>query len=531
MHRNPHKDEKRRQRILATYRSTGSIRATVRRLHISIHVVRRVLRGKPSERMIHNPSPRPSKLDAFRGLVEHLVVEEKLSAVLIFERVRELGYSGGYSILKELVRLIRPRGRRKPTTPLPHPPGAEAQMDWSTYTVLLGCQSTVVYGFSMVSCFSGYLYVRFVVDETLETLQRLHEEALLDIGAVPQKLTYDNMTTVGCHRGPDDVWINPRFEAWARTYGFDIEILPPGRPNLHGCVERPFHYVEHNCLARRPKRAFVDLEELNRHAAWWCRERANVRQHGTHRERPVDRLARERPLMKPLPGVSLEAFETLWRKVDTDFCVRVDCNRYSVHPRHVGQQATIRLYASRLEILIGRELAGIHTRLPKQARKRNVLPEHEEAFRQHAPQRALLENAFRRLGTTANEYYEGLRSERGRGAGYHMQRILKLADRHGSGLVIGAMAHAARYGNYSADAVARVLAGRQLTRARRSSKAPVSPAPLPPRNVRQWLEALVVETADLAAYDEQINQLQDDQTRSSAGSPAADIPPKEEGES
>ena len=60
--------------------------------------------------------------------------------------------------------------------------------------------------------------------------------------------------------------------------------------------------------------------------------------------------------------------------------------------------------------------------------------------------------------------YEGLKTRRGQGAGYHMQRLLRLADRYGADVVCGAMAHAARYGNYSAHAVTRVIGGRGLPR-------------------------------------------------------------------
>ena len=260
-----------------------------------------------------------------------------------------------------------------------------------------------------------------------------------------------------------------------------------------------FLYVENNCLLRQRSR-FDSLDALNDHARWWCQNVANVRVHGSTRERPVDRLLRERPLLRPLSGAPPEPYQVLSRKVGNDFCVAVDTNRYSVWPRCVGQTATIHLYEGRLEVLVTGEVVAIHDRSSERY-QRKVLPEHEQAFTRCTPSRKLLEQAFLRLGTAAERYYGGLRTLRGRGAGYHMQRILKLADRHGANLVTGAMTHAAKYGNYSADAVARVLAGRAL---RGRPPADQRDTPMPPESVRRWLEGIDVEGGDLADYDKLI---------------------------
>lgn len=493
---------KRDRRILTVYAECGKIRKTAQRTGHSVNTVRKVLRGQSVPRRPPKSRPtHPSKLDPYRAIIRRLVLEDKLSVVLVLEEVRALGYEGGYSILKDFVRLFRPRPNRKPTTLLEHKPGAEAQMDWSPYRVWLGGVETVVQCFSMVLPFSRFMVVRFALDSTLETLVALHETAFAIIGAVAVLLSYDNMTTVGRHVGPGKIWINPRFAAYAEQVGFDIKIITPGKPNQHASVERPFGYVENNCLKRRRFR-FDDLADLNRHAAWWCDEVANVRDHGTTRQRPIDLLERERLYMKPLPSARQETYRKVERTVGRDFCVRVDSCRYSVHPRHIDKPAVVHVYVDRLEVFIDRELHAVHAP-STEPRKRNVLPEHEEAFKQCTPSRLLLEQAFVRLGETAERYYEGLKSHRGRGAGYHMQRLLRLADRYGADVVCGAMAHAARYGNYSADAVTRVIAGRGLPR----SQPQREPGQPPPARAQQWLLGLDVEQRDLSDFDAIVDRL------------------------
>ncbi len=186
------------------------------------------------------------------------------------------------------------------------------------------------------------------------------------------------------------------------------------------------------------------------------------------------------------------------RKVSRDFCVRVDNNRYSVAPKFVGRKCIVRLYDERLEVVIDGQVVAYHSRR-MQPGGRHVLREHEELFKRHTPSRHLLEQAFLRLGQAAESYHQGLVAERGKGAGYHIQRILRLTDRYGCAVVVGAMAQTARYGNYSADAVAHVIAGKPpRTQDRRTGNDGLT---LPSDSVRRWLEGMEVEGRDLEHFD------------------------------
>jgi len=310
------------------------------------------------------------------------------------------------------------------------------------------------------------------------------------------------MTTVGRHIGPDEVWINPQFAAWAKPYEFSIRLTRPGCPNDHAPVERPFHYIEHNCLLRRRSR-FADIDDLNRHAKWWCDEVANVRIHGTMRRRPIDVLRFERSFLKPLPSARPAPYRTVVHKVRSDYCAPFDTHGYSVSPVHVGKDVTMHIYPHRVEILLEGEVLAVHVRSFLRF-KRTVLKEHEAEYLRLTPSRRLLEGAFLRLGPTAETFYQGLLQERGQGAGYHLRRILKLADRRGTSVVIAAMAHAAKYGNYNADAVVRVINGRDSPA--ETGATPQGEAPMPPARVKAWLEGLYVEESDLSEVDRRIDQ-------------------------
>jgi hypothetical protein len=103
------------------------------------------------------------------------------------------------------------------------------------------------------------------------------------------------------------------------------------------------------------------------------------------------------------------------------------------------------------------------------------------------------------------------RGRHGRGGYQISQRILQLADRYGSSVVAGAMAQTARYGNYSAEAVARVIAGK-APRAH-SPRTAADGLALAPESVRRCLEAMDVEQRDLGHFDKLLDRWDDDSNR------------------
>ena len=492
--------EQDKERIYNAFRETGTIRGVKRLTGISRKAIRRALdcRANP---MPAAPAvkPRSSKLDPYKPKISYLVTEKKLTAVRVLEEIQELGYDGGYSILKEHVRTIRPKAVKIPRPPIDHPPGYEGQMDWSPHEVMLGGGPGIVQTGSIVLCYSRWFCFHHFPDQTLPQVIALHKKAFKELGYVPERMTYDNMTTVGRHIGTDTVWINPQFKRFAEEYGFDIIILPPGAKERHGKVERPFHYIENNFLAGRE---FVDLADLNNRADQWRWTKANVRIHGTLKQRPIDRLVREKPYLKPLSmHLSDAVYKEVDRKINVDFCVAVDTKRYSANPELIGQTATVRLYRDHIEIWVDGKLDCKHAYTNMD---RSVLPEHEAMYKKMTGQKKLLENAFLCLGEAAHMFYDGLQKTRKAAAGYHLQRILQYADRYGADVVAGALAYAGQYNAFSADAVLRIVSGKKLKTGKPQTEAGI------PESARQWLSAYAVETQSLTYYDQLIAEDKDE---------------------
>ena len=96
-----------------------------------------------------------------------------------------------------------------------------------------------------------------------------------------------------------------------------------------GKDERGVGYVKHNAIAGR---SFASWAALEAHLAWWMREVADVRIHGTTGEAPVVRFERdEAAALRPLGNrASFGQLRELTRRVQNDGCIDVDTNHYSV---------------------------------------------------------------------------------------------------------------------------------------------------------------------------------------------------------
>ena len=76
--------------------------------------------------------PRGSILDPFKPRITRLLETHPYSAQQIFQRLREEGYGGGMTILRDYVRRIRPP-KRPVYLKLHFAPGECAQVDWGAY--------------------------------------------------------------------------------------------------------------------------------------------------------------------------------------------------------------------------------------------------------------------------------------------------------------------------------------------------------------------------------------------------------------
>jgi hypothetical protein len=167
----------------------------------------------------------------------------------------------------------------------------------------------------------------------------------------------------------------------------------------------------------------------------------------------------------------------------------------------LGHTVKLRVLEGQLEVWVGREVVTAH-RLRDTRNKRYILPEHEAEFRERSTSRHVLREQFVRLGPAARDFEDGLIAEHRGAAGYHMSRILDLAQRVGGPRVAEALRHAVRYGAFDFNAVARIVQGKTD----QPVLAPAPTGPLPER-IHEYLRGVGEHQRPLRAYEEMLRKL------------------------
>src|SRR5690606_16304642 len=146
-----------------------------------------------------------------------------------------------------------------------------------------------------------------------------------------------------------EVRFNARLQAFATYWGFKPRACAPYRARTKGKDERGVGYVKGNAIAGRDFESWAALEA---HLAWWMREIADVRRHGTTGEPPLERFQRaEAAALRPLDGrPPFRQVRDLVRQVQADCCVEVDTNAYSVPWRLIGESVRVVVAGGRVSI-------------------------------------------------------------------------------------------------------------------------------------------------------------------------------------
>jgi transposase len=333
------------------------IETVARRFSVHHSTVRRALAATlPREEKVP-----PSALDPYKPyLVERLSDHPALSAVRLFQEIKERGYAHSLVILRRYLSKVRPPRSRKVYLRVEVDPGEQAQVDWGHFGHFrVGNAQRPLSAFSMVLSWSRAIFVDFSLDQRLETFVAMHRRALEFFGGVPRHILYDNLKSVVLHHIGQTVQFNPRFLDFAGHYLFEPRAAPVRYPEAKGRVENSIKYLRHSFFYGR---SFGSLADLRAQAQAWRDQTANERIHATTRERPSDRLLVERTRLRGLPEHPYDTDLRLPLIVSKDARVQLDSNTYSVPPIHVGRPVTVRANETQVAILFEGIVIATHER-------------------------------------------------------------------------------------------------------------------------------------------------------------------------
>jgi transposase len=386
--------------------------------------------------------PAVSKLDPFKDHIVERLSKYDLTATKLFQEIQDKGYAGSYDTVKRYVREIRPPRPVEAFVRFETEPGEQSQVDWGSFGLIRHQgQMKRLYCFSLLLCYSRFMYIEFTVSQSLQTLLGCHINAFNFTGGVTRSILYDNMKTVVISREGRHIKWNPQFLDFASFYRFTPSLCAPYRKETKGKVEKSISYIRQNFFNGLE---FTDLEDLNAHALVWLQQTANVRVHRTTLKVPAERLLQEG--LSPLPEQEYLLDIPLKRKSYKDFHVYYEGNRYSVPHYYAGKEVHLKPQGNRLFIYYQSELITLHDISPLKG-KIFTLPEHREGLERNTypGTAAQIQEEFLSFFPEQEHFIEELKKQKYGNARYHLHKIMALLEEYPKEVVQYAVKRAANH--------------------------------------------------------------------------------------
>ena len=289
--------------IKVLMRRGAGIREMARELGCSRNTIRRYLREAGAQR--YGPRlARPTKLDPYKDYVLERIGAARphwIPAVVLLREIKERGYPGGVTQLKEFLSPYR-QAEPEPVVRFETAAGKQMQADFthirrgrdpllhlSPHWVTAGPA-----GFAL-RAMNAPIRCAPVLSGHLDILVAFPSMSCL---IMPERLSSSGMPREGRHRWPgkmlalaDNGFPHAYAVLWAKTKG-KVE-------RFNGYLKGSFCVPLAATLRQAGLR--LDVEAANAHVGRWLTEVANSRIHGTTGERPDRRMSLERAALLPLP--------------------------------------------------------------------------------------------------------------------------------------------------------------------------------------------------------------------------------------
>jgi len=442
------------------------------------------------------PAPRPAhrersrKIDPWKGAINDLLRQDpEANAPVIAQRLKPLGYDGGYTIIKDYLRVMRKNSAaRRAYVRVEPAPGERFDVDWGHFGALVYNGATrKLYAFALVDAHSRKMYLEFTHSQSFETFTRCHMHAFQFLSGTSREIWFDNLATAVAEHEGNLIRFNPRFLAFARECGFIPRACHVRAAWEKGKVERAIGYVRQNFW---PLRSFNDLADVNAQARQWLKEIANQRPHRETGQKPDERFQPES--LRPLPALIPDYRDFAETLVHKDMRLSFDGNRYCVPARYVGHKLTVKADSSAVTIYDQHHEIVSYSRSWQRGQTFGAERFEKELHAQMAAaeRSATQQRLIGLLGPAAYEYLERL-ADTDRSVSRQVRELFTLVREYGPEAVAAALAkaHAARA--FGADYVANILRQQQQ---RRDVQ--------PPLRLRDpALNELATDPLSLAQYD------------------------------
>ena len=196
-----------------------SLRKIARELNTTKTTVKKYLENP--EQIITRKTPQPTKLDPYRDLIEQFLEKDPMvSAPVILQRIRDEGFDGEITILRNYLRKKRGRlKKRQAFIRFESQPGHQMQIDWGHFgTLTYGQTNRKLYALVVTESYSRMLYVYVTHSQNQSSLQQGLLNAFVFFDGTPLHLLVDNMLTAVVERQGSVVRFNDAFLDFLRPF-------------------------------------------------------------------------------------------------------------------------------------------------------------------------------------------------------------------------------------------------------------------------------------------------------------------------
>jgi transposase len=350
---------------LEVLREEASKRGILRREGISWETLKKILAySEPPGYRMTEARPKPKIGPYVERIVQIIESDKELpkkqrhTAKRIYERIKELGYQGKYTQVKEAVRQIK-RLKQEVFMPLIHRSG-EAQVDFGYALANVGGDLRKVAFFVMALPYSDAFFVMAFERECTESYWEGHVRAFEYFGGVPNRISYDNSKVlVSKIIGSHERKLTDGFLKLQSHYLFREHFCRVGRPNEKGVVEGLIKFARLNFFVPVPQ--VRDLEELNARLAEQCRQDLKRRVRGKSGTK-AQLLVEERADFLALPAAPFDACRKQPSQANSLSLVRFDDNDYSVPVAYAHHDMVAKGYVDRVVLCDKGKVVAEHRR-------------------------------------------------------------------------------------------------------------------------------------------------------------------------
>jgi transposase len=433
-------------------------REIARRLQLDIKTVRRQIRRIEAGAVAPARTSPGSKLDAYAERIAELAASGWTAWSIHVALREDPNYTASYELVKKRVASLRRRDPRVYER-LEHLPGAEMQADFGEL-VRVHHQGHLVRVWAYVAVWphSRYRYAEVVLDQSMPTFLAAMQNGIFAAQAIPQRISIDNLAAAVLREHFHERGYQREFSAFCKHFGTLPNAVRPRTPTDKGAVENGVGVLKRALRGR----TFGSLEELQR-AVTTIVDELNARPSALDHRRPNDLIVQERS-----NGGLPERFPiAAWseHRVRTDCHVQVRSNFYSVPYTLVGKVVVVRVDSSTITVYDDFAIVARHERWlgrGKTITDRSHYPEHKRKASQEVHRERV--DQIRSVGAGAAAFYAGLLQSRDHVHSDSYRALLKLIETTPATDLDRACARAAHFGNFSLDALRRIIDGRLFDR-------------------------------------------------------------------